>query len=47
MNMSGSFWNILLTSTKYLENIFDAWDKIFDDMEEYSTMCSWRNNTYG
>jgi hypothetical protein len=29
------------------QNIFNTWDKIFDDVDKYFTMCSWMNDIYG
>jgi hypothetical protein len=34
----------LSTSSKYLRNIFDMYDRIFADVEECSSTCSWMNN---
>jgi hypothetical protein len=37
VNIDKIYWKIL----------FNTWDKIFGDVEEYFVTCSWMNDIYG
>ncbi len=47
MDMTKSFFECFVHVNKMLGRYIDMEDKIFVDVEEYSTMCPWMNDLYG